>query len=68
MFPGDLATNHDSYSLNLHGGQAVTDDNLEGIFRGDDLSGKLNPHGIGWIGSLWDLTLDLAARHLVLRL
>ncbi len=46
----------------------MTDDNIEGVFLGDDLSSKLNPHGIGWIGSLWDLTLDLAARHLMLLL
>lgn len=67
-FHGDLATDHDSYSLNLHGRQAVTDDNLEWVFLGDDLSGKLNAHGIGWIGSHWDSTLDLAALQVVLRL
>jgi hypothetical protein len=51
MFHGDLSTGHGRYTLTLGGGQPVTDENLEWVFLGDDLPGKLNPRGVSWVGS-----------------
>ena len=53
MLHGEHATPHGTYSLVLGGGQAVTDENLEWVFLGDDGPGKLGPHGLSLIGSLW---------------
>mgnify|MGYP003382453702 CR=1 FL=1 len=58
MFHGDLSTGHGRYTLTLGGGQPVTDENLEWVFLGDDLPGKLNPRGVSWVGSLWYSTLN----------
>lgn len=58
MFHGELSTVHGRYALTLGSGKPVTDENLEWVFLGDDLPGKLNPQGVSWLGSLWYSTLN----------
>ena len=58
MLHGEQATAHGTYALVLGGGQAVTDETLEWVFLGGDGPGKLGPHGLSLIGSLWYATPD----------
>jgi len=53
MLYGETDTALGTLSLNLQGGQAVIDTNVEWAYLGADFPGSLEPDGNSWLAGLW---------------